>query len=111
MGQHYGSASGHKIPNLGEQHIKGVMGNGSERAMKFQVAEVTRPLLSVGRICDTGNEVTFGRNGGVSVDLVTGEETPFIRDTDGMYQLEFWMDAGAGRAVESSPPGFARPGR
>ena len=101
MGQHYGSASGHRIPNLGEQHITGVVPGGAERAMTFQVAEVTRPLLSVGRICDRGNVVTFGSSGGVITDLVTGEETPFVRDGDGMYQLEFWMSA----------PGFQRPGR
>ena len=100
-GQHYGSASGHRIPNLGEQHITGVVPSGAERAMTFQVAEVTRPLLSVGRICDKGNVVTFGSSGGVIVDLVTGEETPFLRDGDGMYQLEFWMPA----------TGFQRPGR
>ena len=101
MGQHYGSASSHRIPNLGEQRITGVVPGGAERAMTFQVAEVTRPLLSVGRICDRGNVVTFGSSGGVITDLVTGEETPFVRDGEGMYQLEFWMPA----------PGFQRPGR
>ena len=101
MGQHYGSASGHRIPNLGEQRITGVVPSGAERAMTFQVAEVTRPLLSVGRICDRGNVVTFGSSGGVITDMMTGEETPFVRDGEGMYQLEFWMPA----------PGFQRPGR
>ena len=75
--------------------------------MNFQVADVTRPLLSVGRICDTGEygkQVVFGRSGGVIIDLETGEATPFGRDEIGMYQLEFWMRTNQNSCLAS--PGF-----
>ena len=64
MGQLYGGATGHKVPIMGEQQILGVLPGGTERAMTWQVAEVTRPLLSVGKMCDAGHQVLFGRNGG-----------------------------------------------
>ena len=105
-GQQYGSASGHKIPNMGEQNIIGMLENGSEKAMNFQVAEVTRPLLSVGRICDRGNQVLFGQNGGVIMNLKTGEVNNFYRDRDGMYQLDFWIRNPRGETNS----GFPRPG-
>ena len=75
------------------------------------MAEVARPLLSVGKICDRGNQVVFGRSGGVVVDLVTGEETPFVRDKNGLYQLEFWMAAGPQQNSPSVTSGFRRPGQ
>ena len=79
--------------------------------MTWQVAEVTRPLLSVGKICDTGHQVTFGRSGGVITDLVTGEEYPFLRDASGMYQLEFWIVAKDGPNAYAPSQGFPGPGR
>ena len=33
--------------------------DGSERAMMFRVAQVTKPLASVSRICAKGNKVVF----------------------------------------------------
>ena len=59
--------------------------------MGFQIADITRPLLSVGKICDQNNQIIFGKGGGVIVDLDTGNTRNFIRDSDGMYQLDFWV--------------------
>ena len=59
--------------------------------MTVQVAEVKRPLTSVGRICDRGNRVIFGRGGGVVQNLRTGNITKFRRD-GGIYVLDMWVD-------------------
>ena len=75
--------------------------------MNFQVADVTRPQLSVGPICDTGEygkDVTLSRSGGVIFDLETGESAPFGRDEIGMYRLEFWMRTNQNSCLAS--PGF-----
>jgi hypothetical protein len=59
-GDCYIAANGDKIPNQGECKV-GLMDQttGSEFDSMFQLAPVSRPLYSVGRICDAGCEVTF----------------------------------------------------
>ena len=58
--------------------------------MLFQVADVSRPLISVSAICEMGNRVIFGRGGGVVQSLLTGAETPFYRK-NGIYHLNMWV--------------------
>ena len=94
-GQEYTSASGDTIPNLGEQVLNIVTTNGREGRVKYQVANVSRPLNSVSEICDAGDpyygqEVTFGRKGGKVVNLKIGEETLFPR-VRGIYEFQFWV--------------------
>ena len=51
---------GGTIPNLGQKHLN-LADNvvGSDVQSIFQIAAVTRPLMSVGRICDEGHNITF----------------------------------------------------
>jgi len=102
-GQHYVSASEDTIPNLGEQNLEIVTGEGRDGCVTYQVAEVTRPLNAVSEICDAGGEegqyVIFSKHGGVIVNPETGSQTAFERQ-DGIYCLEFWV----------KPPGFTRQG-
>ena len=53
-GVFYTAANGGKIANLGEQRIPVSFG-GVRTSAVFQVAEVSRPLMSVARICEVGN--------------------------------------------------------
>ena len=100
-GQEYVSASDDRIPNLGEQVLSIVTSDGKDCTVKYQVADVSRPLNAISEICDAGGEhgqhVIFGKNGGMIVNLETGRQTPFARE-DGVYTLEFWV----------KPTGFAR---
>ena len=102
-GQEYISASDDLIPNLVEQVLEVVTQEGNEGRVKYQVADVSRPLNAVSEICDAGGEdgqhVIFGKNGGMIVNLETGRQTPFARE-DGVYTLEFWV----------KPKGFPRQG-
>jgi len=62
-GECYIAANGDKIPNQGECRVGLKDGNtGSEFDSLFQLAPVSRPLYSVGRICDTGAEVSFTKH-------------------------------------------------
>jgi hypothetical protein len=63
----------------------------------FQVAAVTRPILSVSRICERGNEVEFSRDGkgGVIRHVKTQKEIPFIKK-NGIYVLKLWIPRPAG---------------
>ena len=56
----------------------------------FQVADVSKPLMSVSAICERGNRVFFGRAGGVIQNLATGKEIPFTRQ-NGIYVLDMWF--------------------
>ena len=58
-GRAFIAANGSKIPNLGEVPMRLRNNNGPIFQSVFQIADVTRPLYSVGRICDAGCEVTF----------------------------------------------------
>ena len=93
-GQNYVSASDDLIPNLGEQDLEAETEDGRPCHVKYQMAEVSRPLNSVSEICDAGGEygqhVIFGRNGGAIINLETGRQTPFKRE-DGIYVLEIWV--------------------
>ena len=59
-GQHFVCAGNKRIPNQGQMtlNLKGPDGAKTIKST-FQVAQVTRPLWSVGRICDEGFKVTF----------------------------------------------------
>ena len=102
-GQEYVSASDDRIPNLGEQVLSIVTADGKEGMVKYQVADVSRPLNSISEICDAGGEggqhVIFGKHGGMIVNLETGRQTPFARE-EGVYTLDFWV----------TPKGFRRQG-
>ena len=89
-GQNYTSASKHKLPNLGEQLLHAVTENGEQTSVLFQIADVSRPLVSVSAICEMGNRVIFGKSGGVVQSLTTGRETPFMRK-NGIYVLGMWL--------------------
>ena len=86
------SATGHTIPNEGTLSVPALTTEGKYKSLSWQVGDITRPLLSVGELCDTGKRVTFGRAGGyIQVyDPNTGQwevEHPFARRGH-MYELD-----------------------
>ena len=93
-GVNYVSASDDLIPNLGEQVLDVETMDGRGGQVKYQIADVSRPLNSVSEICDAGGpqgqHVIFGRWGGAIINLDTGRQVPFPRE-DGIYNLEFWV--------------------
>ena len=74
-----------------------------ESQIKYQVAEVSRPLNSISEIFDAGGNygqiVLFGRTGGAILNLETGIQTPFARE-EGVYTMDVWV----------KPKGFHRQG-
>ena len=100
-GQKYASASKHKIKNLGQPHIKVCTEAGDFTEVLFQVADVSKPLVSVSAICEMRNRVIFGKGGGVVQRLKTGKLTVFHRNS-GIYVLDLWL-------LDSCDSSFARP--
>ena len=63
QGMKYVAANGHKIANEGQKNIRGLTDEGMPLGMTWQVAEVKRPLASIGRMCDAGNAAIFTKKG------------------------------------------------
>ncbi len=107
-GQHFVAASGTEIPNEGEQILPMQSGEGVWTQQRWQLADVTRPLLSVGEECDRNQYVIFGKTGGIVLNLETGETRKFPR-VNGAYEMEMWIPPPV-NAVSAST-GFGRQGR
>ena len=90
------------MPNMGQQVLNVTLENNSEATTIFQIAEVTRPLVSVARLTAMGNEVIFGVSGGVIKNLRTQEAMPFTKK-DGVYVFTLWL-----RPDSNSNSGFIR---
>ena len=89
-GVNFTSANVGKIMNLGEQHVPVCLSNGANTIATFQVADVSRPLMSVSKLCEMRTRDMFGPNGGVILNLQSGEATPFIKN-EGVYTFEMWI--------------------
>jgi hypothetical protein len=83
-GQEFLMGDGGTIPNLGESSLN-LADEGKDLQSVFQIAAVTRPLMSVGRICDQGHSITFNALMAV-VHAADGTELcKFQRQPGGLY--------------------------
>ena len=89
-GPTYLSASGDKLPNMGEKKFDMVTPEGHWAQATFQVAEVTRPLCSVSKMCDKGNRVVFELGGGYVEHLKSGMRTKFTRQNN-VYVMDMYV--------------------
>ena len=99
-GQCFLMGDGGEIPNLGEKKLNLCDSGGNNVKSVFQIAAVTRPLMSVGRICDEGHEVTFNAIMAVVRDKKGSEICRFERQPGGLYVAKMKL---------KNPMGFARP--
>ena len=93
-GQTYMSASGEKLPNLGEKQLDVVTSEGKTARATFQCADVTRALCAVSKICDKGNKVIFEASGGY-IESANGQRTKFRRENN-VHVLEMYSLAAEG---------------
>ena len=101
-GQTYQSASGTKIANQGEKKLQVVTEEGIEAEATFQIADVTRPLSAVSKICDKGNMVVFTHEGGF-IQNHLGNRT-FFRRENNVYMMDLYIQA----PTRSQTPSFHR---
>merc|ERR1711940_184406 len=103
----YQAAYGESISNIGQRNIKALTNEGETVAMTWQVADIKRPLASVGRICDAGNTAIFTRLGGYIVPEGTvqslinqiennGKMLKMHRE-NGMYHFDLWVNRARSR--------------
>eukprot|EP00972_Heterocapsa_arctica_P044464 6563990-Heterocapsa_arctica.AAC.1 len=58
-GKKYLSATGQEIPNLGQKALEGKTREGQGRSIVFQVAPVRKPIMSVAKMNEAGNDVNL----------------------------------------------------
>ena len=107
-GQTYVSASGDRLPNLGEKKLRVTTVEGHKALATYQLADVTRPLCSISKVCDRGNTVTFTAEGGF-ITSQSGEKTQFRRQNN-VYVLDMYMRNPNGTESGRSAV-FSRPSR
>lgn len=105
-GMTYHTADGTRIPNLGQKTLNTYTENGMPVSQTYQIAEISRPLTSVGDLADAGNIVVFGRKGGAIVNPDTGRRLDFKRE-HGAYLMRTWLQE---PAAEGTKSGFTRQG-
>ena len=95
-GQGYRTAAGERLRNKGQRHIQAWTDEGCPVGMTYQVADVTRPLTSVSKMCAAGNVVTFTAEGSTIKNLWTGASMHFGRGS-GVYVFEHLGEKGNAR--------------
>ncbi len=89
-GQYWVAANGGRIANKGEKLVHFQTTEGAERSVKFQVADVTKPLISVVKITEAGNDVILSKSNPRIVNRKTGEVTNLRRESN-VFILDMWV--------------------
>ncbi len=103
-GKHFIAANGDRIMNQGEAELHMVEPGGTNIKSVFQVADVTRALYSVSKMCDDGCEVHFTAEEAV-VTKDGKVVTRFPRE-GGLYCVEMQIKDEPGKSEST----FAGPG-
>ena len=86
-GVEYEVANGQKIPNLGEKRFMATTEDGQVRALKAQVCEVNRPLLSVKKAVAAGNTVVFDEGGSYIMNKKS-QQKMWLKEENGVHVLQ-----------------------
>ena len=87
---------GGTIPNLGQSELNLTDAGVGDIRSVFQIAAVTRPLMSVGRICDEGHSITFNSVMAVVYAADGTELCKFHRNNGGLYVAKLTLRNPAG---------------
>ena len=93
---------------MGQKVLSIQTNEGEGTNVMYHIAEVSRPLTSVGATCDRGNWVVYTPQGGFIMNSQTGERTSFERK-GGIYELDLWTRDEDNRG-SSQPSSFPRQG-
>ena len=90
-GQCFIVGNGGRLDNKGQRSLNLEPLNDDSTPLKscFQIAKVTRPLMSVGRICDNGMKVEFTHNKAIVINPEGVHVCAFERKPGGLYTCKF----------------------
>jgi hypothetical protein len=89
----YAAADGTLLPNEGKKTLTGLTTSGKKMRMDWQLADITKPLASVSRLCERGHRVVFDdaeEGGGFIEHKTTGARTA-LRKSRGVYEFDVWV--------------------
>jgi hypothetical protein len=86
-GVFYTAANGETIDNEGEKTLTMATKDWQTRQMTFQVADVSKALGSVSKICSNGNRCVFDDEGSYIQNKLSGEKL-WMRQQDRVYVLD-----------------------
>ncbi len=98
----YEVANGETVPNKGQKHIRGLTEEEVPISIVAQVCSITKPLLSVKKMCNAGNTVVFDNEGCYIQCKATGRCTA-ISDQGGTFRCRIGCETRVfkGRAARS----------
>ena len=82
------AANGERIPNQGEVDLQLKLGETPVKST-FQVSQISRPLWSVGKICDAGYKVVFQKDGAEILHVSSGKSVGTFSRRQGLYAQDF----------------------
>jgi len=114
-GKGFIAANNQKIMNQGHVALRLQGENPGDQLVNsfFQVADVNRPLMSIGRICDQGHRVMFDSDKAEVISKKTGKVVmKFTRRGGGLYTADLVLRAPKRTGPDNAKPaGFGRHGR
>jgi hypothetical protein len=112
-GKQYRSATGEAIANMGEKSLYSKTREGQARNITFQVAPVRKPLISVAKMADAGNDIFLTSDKPHIVNKTTGQSTALRREGK-TFILDLWVRhpsaASAARAAAATAAATAMVG-
>ena len=98
-GKYFG-ADGSPIDEYGQLPANAILGEGAEMKTTFDIAKITRPLLSINQISENGDQVIFGK--AESYINIHGSQKKIPLGAEGrLYMLDMWIKAPSSVAEQS----------
>ena len=99
----YRAANGQALPNRGCKDLQVFTSDGAACKMRVQLADIAKPLFSLGRSTAKGHRVVLDEASSSYLEhKASGRRTP-LRKENGVFLLDVWVKV-------KEPLGFARPG-
>ena len=99
-GQGWRTANGEIIPNKGEMILE-LEHENSKMSSKFQVGSVSRPLWSVGKLCDAGYKVVFDKDDATVIHKASNAPVTTFKRRNALYECD--MRLRNPRAMTATP--------
>ena len=102
-GVKYVAANGAKLPTLGQMVVAFENGVGTAGKILFQVANITKPLVSVSKLIDDGHQVVFDKRASYIIHVESGRKMMLKRER-GVFIVDAFVDPK--RAPNNKSAGF-----
>ena len=85
------AANGSKLPNFGQMMLSFQNSAGTAGRIMFQVANITKPLVSVSKLVDDGHQVVFDEKASYIIHKATGRKMLLKRER-GVFVVDAYVE-------------------